>query len=76
MAKKQEAGPAKQQYIVLPGVAIATDTERWTAGSLIELTDEQAEIHIAKGNVAPLDNTTPPEPVAPVVVIHEAEAVK
>ena len=69
MAKK-ETGPAKQQYVVLPGTTIATDTERWGAGRLIELTDEAAAIHIAKGHVAPLDKTVPPEPEAPAVVTH------
>ncbi len=70
MAKTKEVAPAKQQYVVLPGVTIATDTERWPAGSLIELTDEAAAIHIAKGHVAPLDNTTPPTPETPAVVTH------
>ncbi len=70
MAKTKDAGPTKQKYVVLPGVTIATDTERWSAGSLIELTDEAAVIHIAKGHVAPLDNTVAPEPEAPVVVTH------
>ncbi len=69
MAKK-ETGPTKQQYVVLPGVTIATDTERWGAGSLIELDDAAAAIHIAKGNVAPLDNTVVPTPEPPAVVTH------
>lgn len=71
---KRSTEPVTQRYIVLPGVVIAGDAERWLPGSLIELDDERAAVHLAAGNVAPLDGTTPPAAPEPAVVTHEAEA--
>ena len=59
-----------QRYVAL--VRIASDSEVWLPGSLIEMDDIRAALHMAAGNVAPLEGTvTPPETSAPVVV-HEA----
>lgn len=69
---KRSTEPVTQKYIVLPGVVIASDTERWPAGSLIELDDERAAVHVAAGNVAALDGTVAPAPPEPAVLTHEA----
>lgn len=71
MAKKEKAPPT-QRYVVLN--TLASDAERWLPGALIELTDERAAIHLAAGNVAPLEGTEPPsDEVGPAVIIHTAE---
>jgi hypothetical protein len=75
MAKKKEEGPVTQDYICLVTISSLDGNERWTPGSKIALTDEAARIHLAAGNVAPLDNTNPPtSSVGPAVVIHTAES--
>lgn len=71
MAKKKEEVPT-QDYVVLVSLSSADGTERWTPGSKIALDDARALIHLAAGNVAPLDHTTPPtDDVAPAVIVHE-----
>lgn len=73
MPKKQEEKPATQQYVVLVPISSVDGNTRWMPGSEIELDDERAAIHLAKGNVAPLDNTVPPVvDVGPALVVHEA----
>ena len=70
--------PKTQSYIVTNpnGLSSADGRERWVFGSLIELDDERARIHLEAENVAPMDKTTPPtDEVGPAtVVIHEAPA--
>lgn len=65
---------SKQEYLVLIQIGGAGDPEVWRPGSKILLSDEQARAHLAAGNVAPLEQTTPPQLLpAPVEVIHEAK---
>lgn len=76
MPKKQEA-PATQQYVVLVPISSLDGNTRWMPGSMIELDDERAAIHLAKGNVAPLDNTVPPVvDVGPALIVHEPAEVQ
>lgn len=72
MPKKQEEKPVTQQYVVLVPISSVDGNTRWLPGSMIELDDERAAIHLEKGNVAPLDNTVPPvADVGPALVVHE-----
>ncbi len=72
MPKKEK--PVTQQYVVLVPISSVDGNTRWMPGSLIELEDERAAIHLEKGNVAPLDNTVPPVvDVGPALVVHEPE---
>lgn len=70
MATKKQAPPT-QRYVVLN--TLASDTERWLPGALIELTDERAAIHLAAGNVAPIEGTQPPAEQPLPVVVHTPE---
>jgi hypothetical protein len=75
MPKAKQEEPVKQQYVVLVPISSVDGKTRWMPGSLIELDDERAAIHLAKGNVAPLDNTVPPVvDVGPALVVHEPES--
>ena len=75
MPKAKQEEPVTQQYVVLVPISSLDGNTRWLPGSKIELDDERAAIHLAKGNVAPLDNTVPPvADVGPALVVHEAEA--
>lgn len=70
MPKKQEEKPVTQQYVVLVPISSVDGNTRWMPGSMIELDDERAAIHLAQGNVAPLDNTVPPMvDVGPALVV-------
>lgn len=72
--KKEETVVPTQDYICLVTISSLDGNERWTPGSKIALTDEQAAIHIRLGNVAPLETTTPPtDEVGPALVIHTPE---
>jgi hypothetical protein len=62
----------KQKYLVL--IRMASDTEVWLPGSMIELDEVKSAIHLAAGNVALLEGTTPP-PVTPPVIVHEPVVV-
>lgn len=71
MAKKKEVEIPTQDYICLVTISSLDGNERWTPGSKIALTDEAAAIHLAAGNVAPLDNTNPPSTeVGPPLIVH------
>jgi len=61
----------KQEYLVLIQIGGAGDPEIWRAGSAIWLTDEQAAIHLAAGNIAAINKTILPEPEPSAVVVHE-----
>lgn len=61
----------KQEYLVIYQIGGAGDPEIWRAGSGIWLEDEQAAVHLAAGNIAPINKTVVPDPPAPDVVIHE-----
>lgn len=62
-----------QEYLVVNLLVSADGKQRWQPGAKIELDDERAKIHLAKGNVRPLEHTTPPAEPAATVVVHEAE---
>ncbi len=73
MPKAKQEGPVTQQYVVLVPISSMDGNTRWMPGSLIELEDERAAIHLRQGNVAPLDHTTPPvTDVGPALIVHEA----
>lgn len=75
--KKEETVVATQDYICLVTISSLDGNERWTPGSKIALTDEAAAIHLAAGNVAPLENTNPPSTdVGPALVIHTPETTE
>lgn len=61
----------KQEYLVLIQIGGAGDPEIWRAGSGVWLTDEQAAVHLAAGNIAPINKTVLPEPEPSGVVVHE-----
>lgn len=61
----------KQEYLVLIQIGGAGDLEIWRTGSGVWLTDEQAAVHLAAGNIAPINKTIVPEPPASDVVVHE-----
>lgn len=61
----------KQEYLVLYQIGGAGDPEIWRAGSGIWLEDDKAAVHLAAGNIAPINKTVAPEAPAPDVVIHE-----
>lgn len=70
MAKKTEV-PLTREYVALVLLTSPSGGEKWTPGSMIALTDEQAKTHLAAGNVAPLDHTDPPAlDVGPAVIVH------
>lgn len=71
MATKKQQAPPTQRYVVLH--TLASDTDRWYPGSIIELTDERAAIHLAAGNVAPIEGTQPPVEEPPDVIVHTPE---
>lgn len=73
MPKAKQEEPVTQQYVVLVPISSVDGNTRWMPGSLIELDDERAAIHLQKGNVAPLDHTKPPvADVGPALIVHEA----
>ncbi len=61
----------KQEYLVLIQIGGAGDPEIWRAGSGVWLTDEQAAVHLAAGNIAPINKTVVPEPEPSAVIVHE-----
>lgn len=61
----------KQEYLVLIQIGGAGDPEIWRAGSGVWLTDEQAAVHLAAGNIAPINKTIVPEPEPSTVIVHE-----
>lgn len=61
----------KQEYLVLIQIGGAGDPEIWRAGSGVWLTDEQAVVHLAAGNIAPINKTVVPEPEPSAVIVHE-----
>lgn len=69
-----------QKYLALVELVSADGKQRWQPGSLIELDDTVAAIHLARGNVRPLEGTTPPavipEGAPPAEVVHVAPAPK
>ena len=67
---------AKQAYIALVQIGGSGDKEIWRPGTLIELDDDKAALHLAAGNVAAINDTVPPKPPASDTIIHEPELVK
>lgn len=61
----------KQEYLVLYQIGGAGDPEIWRAGSGIWLEDDKAAVHLAAGNIVPINKTVVPAAPAPDVVIHE-----
>lgn len=61
----------QQKYLVLVKIGGAGDPEVWLPGSEILLDEYRARIHLAAGNVRPLDQTVPPAAPAPDQVVHE-----
>lgn len=64
----------EQEYLVLVRIGGAGDPEVWLPGAKILLDDARATAHLAAGNIAPLDHTTPPQLPAPEQVVHGEEA--
>jgi hypothetical protein len=60
-----------QEYLVVNELVSPDGKQRWLPGSKIELEDARAAIHLRKGNVRPLEHTTPPAEPAPDVIVHE-----
>lgn len=58
-----------QKYLVM--TRLASDTEIWMPGSMIELDDRRAAVHLKMGNVKPLDDTVAPALMGSSVVVHE-----
>jgi hypothetical protein len=61
----------KQEYLVLIQIGGAGDPEIWRAGAGVWLTDEQAAVHLAAGNIQAINKTVVPEAPASDVVVHE-----
>lgn len=61
----------QQEYLVLTKIGGAGDPEVWLPGSKILLDDARASVHLAAGNITPLDNTVLPQLLpAPEQVVH------
>lgn len=64
----------KQPYVVLVQLGGAGDKEMWRPGSIVELDEATAALHLRAGNVASIEVTVVPEEkpnVAIPEVIHE-----
>jgi hypothetical protein len=68
------ARPKTQEYIVLVQIGGSGDQEVWRPGSVIALNDERASLHLAAGNIQPLEHTELPLSPVTVQVIHDAPA--
>jgi hypothetical protein len=64
--------PLYQEYLVLVQIGGAGDAEVFQPGARIALDDDRARLHLAAGNIRPLDHTElPPEP-PPTQIVHDA----
>jgi hypothetical protein len=71
---KQTLPEGHQEYIALVTISTNEGNERWLPGSRIVLDDFRASIHLAAGNIAPLEATVPPVvDVGPALVVHAPE---
>lgn len=59
-----------QEYIVLVRLVDDADNKVYLRNSRITLSDERAKIHLKEGNVALIDDATPPptEPTGPTII--------
>lgn len=71
-SKTVDPNAGKKRYIALRRIATKKGDEAWNVGAEILLDDLSASRHLAKGNIMPADETTPPAAAPPPVKINEA----